>query len=136
MRFAAANRHPDHDTIAKFRRENFTAAAECFLQVVLLAKELKLLRLGTVSVDGTKLKASASKHRSVTYQRAGELAAQLELEIERLLRQAEAADGKEVGDPEALPQEIARRQLLKSERVLGIVDSQIILAKTRAFFPN
>ena len=71
VRFVAANRHPDHDTIAKFRRENFAAVANCFLQVLLLAKELKLLRLGTVSVDGTRLKASASKHRSVTYQRAG-----------------------------------------------------------------
>ena len=78
VRFVAANRHPDHDTIAKFRRENFAAVADCFLQVLLLAKELKLLQLGTVSVDGTKLKASASKHRSVTYQRAGELAARQE----------------------------------------------------------
>ena len=101
VRFVAANRHPDLDTIAKFRRENFTAVAACFLQVLLLAKELKLLKLGTVSVDGTKLKASASKHRSVTYQRAGELGAQLELEIEALLQQAEEADGKEVADREA-----------------------------------
>ena len=111
----AANRHPDHDTIAKFRRENFTAVAECFLQVLLLAEELKLLRLGTVSVDGTKLKASASKHHPVTYQRAGELAAQSELEIEGLLREAEAADGKELTDPEALPQEIGRREELKRQ---------------------
>ena len=115
VRFVAANRHPDHDTIAKFRRENFAAVADCFLQVLLLAKELKLLRLGTVSVDGTKLKASASKHRSVTYERAGELAAQLELEIAELLRQAEAADREAVADPEALPQEIARREELQRQ---------------------
>ena len=115
VRFVAANRHPDHDTIAKFRRENFATVADCFLQVLLLAKELKLLKLGTVSVDGTKLKASASKHRSVTYQRAGKLAAQLELEIGELLEQAEAADGQGEADPEALPPEIARREELQRQ---------------------
>ena len=66
VRFVAANRHPDHDTIARFRRENFAAVSESFLQVLLLAKELKLLRVGLVSVDGSKFKANASKHRSVT----------------------------------------------------------------------
>ena len=58
VRFVAvlipANRHPDHDTIARFRRENFAAVSESFLQVLLLAKELKLLRVGLVSVDGSK----------------------------------------------------------------------------------
>ena len=82
MRFVAAKRHPDHDTISKFRHENFAAVADCFLQVLLLPKELKLLKLGTVSVDGTKLKASASKHRSVMYQRAGELAVQARAKAE------------------------------------------------------
>ena len=85
VRFVAANRHPDHDTIARFRRENFAAVSESFLQVLLLAKELKLLRVGLVSVDGSKFKANASKHRSVTYERAGALIAQLEDEIAALL---------------------------------------------------
>ena len=58
VRFVAANRHPDHDTIARFRRENFAAVSESFLQVLLLAKELKLLRVGLVSVDGSKFKAN------------------------------------------------------------------------------
>ena len=66
VRFVAANRHPDHDTIARFRRENFAAVSESFLQVLLLARELKLLRVGLVSVDGSRFKANASKHRSVT----------------------------------------------------------------------
>ena len=92
VRFVAANRHPDHDTIARFRRENFAAVSESFLQVLLLAKELKLLRVGLVSVDGSKFKANASKHRSVTYERAGALIAQLEGEIAALLSRAEAAD--------------------------------------------
>ncbi len=113
VRYVAANQQPDHATIAKFRRENFTAVGECFLQVLLLAKELKILKLGTVSVDGTKVRASASKYRSVTYQRAGELVEQLELEIKELLGKAEAADRQEEVDPEVLPKEIQRREELQ-----------------------
>ena len=75
--FASSRRTvtPTTDTIARFRRENFAAVSESFLQVLLLAKELKLLRVGLVSVDGSKFKANASKHRSVTYERAGALIA-------------------------------------------------------------
>ena len=115
VRFVAANRHPDHDTIARFRRENFAAVSESFLQVLLLAKELKLLRVGLVSVDGSKFKANASKHRSVTYERAGALIAQLEGEIAALLGRAEAADAAGEDDPQALPKEIARREALRDK---------------------
>ena len=68
---------PTNDTIATFRRDNLAAFGESFLQVLLLAKELKLVKVGLVSVDGSKFEASASKHRSVTYERAGELIDQL-----------------------------------------------------------
>ena len=115
VRCVAANRHPDHDTIARFRRENFDAVSESFLQVLLLAKELKLLRVGLVSVDGSKFKANASKHRSVTYERAGGLIAQLEGEIAALLSRAEAADMAGEEDPQALPKEIARRAALRDK---------------------
>ena len=115
VRFVAANRHPAPDTIARFRRENFAAVSESFLQVLLLAKELKLLRVGLVSVDGSKFKASASKHRSVTYERAGALIAQLEGEIAALLGRAEAADAAGEDDPQALPKEIARREALRDK---------------------
>ena len=115
VRFVAANRHPDHDTIARFRRENFAAVSESFLQVLLLAKELKLLRVGLVSIDGSKFKANASKHRSVTYERAGALIAQLEGEIAALLGRAEAADAAGEDDPQALPKEIARREALRDK---------------------
>ncbi len=115
VRFVAANQHPDHDTIATFRRENFAAVGESFLQVLLLAKELKLVKLGVVSVDGTKLDANASKHRSVRYDRAGELIEQLELEIGELLTRAEAADAGGEADPQALPKELGRRQALRDK---------------------
>ncbi len=113
VRFVAANVHPDHDTIAAFRRDNVAAFGESFLQVLLLAKELKLVKVGLVSVDGSKFEASASKYRSVTYERAGELIDQLKLEISELMERAEAADGSADDDPQALPKEIARREALR-----------------------
>ena len=103
VRYVAANQHPDHDTIATFRRRNFQAVTESFLQVLLLARELKLLKLGVVSVDGSKLDANASKHRSVTYRRAGELVEQLKLEIAELMGRAEAADTGSEADPRPCP---------------------------------
>jgi transposase len=115
VRFVAANRHPDHDTIATFRRENFAAVAASFLQVLLLAKELKLVKVGVVSVDGSKFDANASKHRAVTYARAGELVDQLKREIAELLARAEAADGSGEDDPQALPKAIARREALRAQ---------------------
>ena len=111
--FVAANTHPDHDTVATFRRENLAAFGESFLRVLLLARELKLVKVGVVSVDGTKIDANASKHRSVRYDRAGELIDQLKLEIADLMGRAEAADGGAEEDPQALPKEIARREALR-----------------------
>ena len=116
VRFVAANNHPDHDTIASFRRANFAAVAESFLQVLLLARELKLVKVGVVSVDGSKFDANASKHRSVRYDRAGELIEQLRLEIAALMERAEAADAGASEEAQALPREIARREALRSRQ--------------------
>ena len=114
VRFVAANLHPDHDTIAEFRRSNKVAIEAAFLQVLLLARETGLLRLGTVSIDGTKLDANASKIRSVRYDRAKQLRARLAADIATLTAQAEAADA-ENRDPQALPVELARREVLKAK---------------------
>ncbi len=114
VRFIAADRHPDHDTIAAFRRENGQAFTESFTQVLLLAGELGLFKLGMVSIDGTKIDASASKIKSVRYDRIQVLRAQLETDIAALVAKAEAADL--AGDaPETLPEEIARRERLKAK---------------------
>ena len=83
--------------------------------MLLLAKELKLVKVGVVSVDGSKFEASASKHRAVTYQRAGELIDQLRLEIADLMGRAEAADASGEDDPQALPKAIARREALRDQ---------------------
>ena len=115
VRYVMANTHPDHDTICKFRRENLAAVQESFVQVLVLAKELKLLTVGRVSVDGTKLKANASKRRGLRYDRADELRAQLRGEVKDLLAQAERADVKSETDPQQLPEELARREKLAAQ---------------------
>lgn len=115
VRYVAANLHPDHDTIATFRRANRAAFEAAFLQVLLLARETGLLRLGTVAIDGTKLDANASKIRSVRYDRAKELRAKLAADIAELTARAETADAEAQPDPQALPAEIARRGTLKAK---------------------
>jgi transposase len=115
VRYMAANLHPDHDTIAAFRRANRAAFEAAFLQVLLLAREAGLLRLGMVAIDGTKLDANASKIRSVRYDRAKELRQKLAADIAALTAQAEAADAEARPDPQALPAEIARREALKAK---------------------
>lgn len=112
VRFVCANTHPDHTSICRFRRDNPEAFAEAFLTVLQLAAELKLLRVGTISVDGTKLKANASKDKSIRYDRAGELEEQLKLDIKELTDKAEAADQSDEADLQKLPEEIARREKL------------------------
>jgi transposase len=113
-RFIAANTHPDHDTIATFRRTSKAAFEAAFLKVLLLARESGLLKLGTVSIEGTKIDANASKIRLVRYDRAQALRAKLAAEIAALTAKAEAADAED-SDPQALPREIARREALKAK---------------------
>jgi transposase len=130
VRYLCAGHHPDHDTICDFRRRNFEAVARAFVEVLELAREMKLLRLGCVSLDGTHLRASASKDKNVTYERAGQLREQLRLDVAELLAQAEKAD-REDQDPQKLPEEIARREKLleKMERARAQLEAR---AKARA----
>ena len=114
VRYLCANTHPDHDTICAFRRNNYDAFAESFLYVLKLAREMNMLKVGTVSVDGTKIKANASKDKSVCYGRAGELEEQLKADIEELLNKAEEADNDE-RDDQQLPEEISRREKLREK---------------------
>lgn len=115
VRYLTGDTHPDHDTIAKFRRENLEAVADCFVAILELARELGVLRVGTVSTDGTHLRANASKNRNATYERAGELVEQLKQEVHELLQKAEEADNKEREEGQQLPEEIARREALKAK---------------------
>jgi transposase len=115
VRYLTGDTHPDHDTIAKFRRENLKAVAACFVRALELAREMKVLKVGTVSTDGTHMRANASKHKNVTYERAGELVEQLEADVKELLGKAEEADQREENDGQGLPEEIARREALKAK---------------------
>lgn len=115
VRFIAANTHPDHDTIAKFRRNNGAAFEAAFAQVLLLAGELGLLQVGMVSIDGTKIDANASKIKSLRYDRINALREKLASDIAELMAQAEEADATDTEDGLSLPEEITRRQTLKSK---------------------
>jgi transposase len=115
VRYLTGDTHPDHDTICTFRRENAAVVKEAFVEVLRLAKEMKLLKVGVVSVDGTHVRANASKHKNVRYDRAGELERQLRQDVEELLRQAESEDARDEVDGQKLPEEIARRERLREK---------------------
>jgi len=116
VRVLTADTHPDHDTICTFRRENQALLTESFVKVLELAQQLKVLQFGqiTVAVDGTKVLANASKHAAVSYQRAGVMITQLELEVQQLVAKAEAADSTPLQDGLTIPAEIIRRQERKA----------------------
>jgi len=109
FRFIAGNRHPDHDTIAAFRRTFLPDLKGLFVQVLLLAQEAGVLTLGTISLDGTKIHADASKSKAVSYKRLGELEARLRAEVEELFARAERLDERERPDGLVVRDEIARR---------------------------
>lgn len=110
FRFIAANTHPDHDTLATFRRRFLKEIEALFVQVLVLAKAMKLLKLGTVSLDGSKVKANASKHKALSYGRIEQLETQLKQEVKSLMARAEAADQEPVPDGMDVPAEITRRE--------------------------
>jgi transposase len=112
VRYLTGNTHPDHDTICAFRKKNFQAVSRAFLEVLKLAREMKVLKVGTISVDGTHLRANASKRRSIRYDRACKLEKQLELDIAELMRKAEQADSNKEEDNQRLPTDIAKREAL------------------------
>ncbi len=92
FRVLAANQHPDHDTIAQFRRRHLQALSSLFVQILSLCQKAGLLKLGHVALDGTKMRANASKHKAMSYGRMKEKIAELESQIQALLEEAEAAD--------------------------------------------
>ena len=116
FRFLSADEHPDHDTIADFRKRHLEALAGLFTQALLLCEKAGLVKLGHVAIDGTKIKANASKHKAQSYARMGETEQRLKQEIEALLKQAEQTDAAEDAQygkgkrGDELPEELARRE--------------------------
>lgn len=110
FRYVAANTHPDHDTLASFRRRFLKEIEALFVQVLVLAREMKLLKLGRIALDGSKVKANASKHKALSWSHAQKIEAQLRDEVVKLLVLAEESDRKPVPDGLDIPAEIARRE--------------------------
>jgi transposase len=126
FRFIAANQHPDHDTIAAFRRRFLPHIEALFVQVLLLAREIGVLQLGTVALDGTKIHANASRHSALSYEHASQIEAQLRAEVADLLAKAEAADQVPLPDGLSVPEELARREgrLAEIARARAIIEAR------------
>lgn len=110
VRYSAANTHPDHDTIASFRRRFLKELKALFTQILLIAHEMGVMKLGSVSLDGTKIKANASKHHALSWEHACTLEKRLKGEIEELLRKANKADKEELPEGMNIPEELVRRE--------------------------
>jgi transposase len=110
FRFIAGDMHPDHATIADFRKQNLAELKELFVQVLLIAQEMGHLQLGNVSLDGSKIHADASKSKAVSYKRLLAIEAYLQAEVNELFALAEAADGGQLPDEMNIEDEIERRE--------------------------
>ena len=111
LRVLGAGNFPKHRTICDFRALHLKELAALFVQVVKLARECGLVKLGTIAVDGTKVRANASKHKAMSFQRMRVAEAELKAQVEALLARAAQADKAEAGEPELdVPAEIARRE--------------------------
>ena len=140
FRVLAANNTPDFRTISDFRKDNLDALSGRFVQVLALCQQAGLVKLGHVALDGTKVKANASKHKAMSYQRMKEKAAQLAAEVAELLRQAQAADdeedrryGKDKRGDE-LPEELAfrERRLEKIREAMAALEAEAQAAAEQA----
>jgi len=120
FRFIAANDHPDHDTIATFRRRFLKEIEGLFVHVLLLAREMGVLKMGTIGLDGTKIHANASRHSALSYEHAGKIEEQLQAEVADLMAKAEAADAADIADGMSIPDELARRE----ERLRKIAEAR------------
>lgn len=116
FRVLAAGNFPQHRTICDFRQEHLQKFVELFKQVVLIAKSSGLIKLGRVAIDGTKMKANASRHKAMSYDRMKQEEKRLESDIAELLKQAERMDRKEDQEygsesrGDELPEELQRRE--------------------------
>ena len=123
FRFVAGGLHPDHDTLANFRKTFRAEIKELFVQVLLLAQAAGYLKLGNISMDGSKVHANASKSQAVSYKRLLELETHLRAEVDQLFRLAEQADGHEVPEGMNVTDEIALRQ----ERLARLAEAKKVL---------
>jgi transposase len=110
VRYIAANEQPDHDSLCTFRKRFLKEIEALFVQVLCIARQMKLLKLGTIALDGTKIHANASRHSALSYGHAQKIETQLEAEVKELLARAEAADQEPLPEGLSIPEELARRE--------------------------
>ena len=110
FRYIAANEQPDHDSLCTFRKRFVNEIEALFVQVLCIARQMKLLKLGTIALDGTKVHANASRHSALSYGHAQKIEAQLEAEVKEMLARAEAADQEPLPEGLSIPAELARRE--------------------------
>ena len=127
FRYIAANTHPDHDTIANFRKRFLKQLEPLFVQILLLAKTMGFLKLGKISLDGSKVQANASKHSAMSWGHAVKLEQQLKEEVARLMAMAEAADAK-VPEGMDIPEELKLREV----RLKAIAEAKMKLEQRAA----
>src|SRR5579885_1124875 len=127
-RFLAGNLTPDHDTIAAFRKTFLPQLQHLFIQILLLAQEMGLLKLGNISLDGSKIAADASKSKAVSYKRLKEIQVKLEAEVKELFALAEKADSSALPEGMDLPREIARRE----DRLARLAEAKAALLERAA----
>ncbi len=116
FRFIAANTHPDHDTIGTLRTRFDCEIKDIFIQVLTVSARMKLEKLKTISLDGSKVKINASKYSALSFEHAGELEKRLRAEVEDLCRLAEQAEGQVPVLDLYIPKELKRRE----ERLMEI----------------
>ncbi|MFM9886992.1 MAG: IS1182 family transposase [Burkholderiales bacterium] len=110
FRYIAANAQPDHDSLCAFRKRFLKEIEALFVQVLCIARQMKLLKLGTIALDGTKIHANASRHSALSYGHAQKIEAQLQAEVKQMLARAAAADQAPLPEGLSLPAELARRE--------------------------
>jgi len=120
FRYIAANEQPDHDSLCTFRKRFLKEIEALFVQVLCIARQMKLLKLGTISLDGTKIHANASRHSALSYGHAQKIEAQLQAEVKELLARAEAADQEPLPEGLSIPEELSRRE----ERLAAIREAK------------
>jgi transposase len=125
FRFIAANQHPDHDTLAHFRKTFLVALEDLFVQVLTLAQTMKLVKLGQISLDGTQIKANASKHKALSHGHIEKLEVQWREEVQALLKKAAEVDQEEVADGIDLPAAVARRE----DRLKALAEARAKIAE-------
>ena len=123
FRYLAGNEHPDHDTIAAFRKRFLVQIEGLFIEVLKLARTMGMLKLGTVAIDGTKVHANASRHSALSYGHAKKIEKQLKKEVQQLLRLAERADEADIPDGMSIPEELERREV----RLAAIAEAKAMI---------